>query len=111
MYVQENRHMYRPKGVLLGRSNPSGLFPFHFHLLPAMPMALLADGGWRALPLARATAVGQGWVMNVLNRLACLRTISRHCLMYEPHAAIQIIQGGCFTIPAPHTNWLLKNCL
>ncbi|CAL1132739.1 unnamed protein product [Cladocopium goreaui] len=24
----------------------------------AMPMALLADGGWRALPLARATAVG-----------------------------------------------------
>ena len=57
------RFLYWPKGVLLRRSNSSGLFPFHFHLLPAMPMALLADGGWRALPLARATAVGQRWVI------------------------------------------------
>ena len=32
-----------------------GQMPF---VSPAMPMALAADGGWRALPLARATAVG-----------------------------------------------------
>ena len=41
------------------------MFPAVFSSsLPAVPMALLADGGWRALPLARATAVGWSWVMS-----------------------------------------------
>jgi len=35
---------------------------------PAMPMALAADGGWRALPLARATAVGTLQGTNISHR-------------------------------------------
>lgn len=40
-----------------------GAFRLYVRLPPAMPMALLADGGWRALPLVRATAVGWAWAV------------------------------------------------